>query len=174
MAKKQLKEGKLKGCKGSKCSACCCDDDLVEEWVVEYMAFHDRMKDYWLSKGIRIEFLDDRVKFHDCSDGKECKFIKYSPSKDIDFRPIDCKIYPYVVDWNMIDFDKKIVHLYFWDEDCPLVKNAAIPAEFKKEVEKIIKQGFSSVFHGAKFKVKFMNKAFKNHRRYKFQFKLDS
>jgi len=29
-------------------------------------------------------------------------------NKDIDPRPIDCKIYPFVVDWDSIDFDKKI------------------------------------------------------------------
>ncbi len=65
------------------------------------------------------------------------------------------------------------MHLYFWDEDCPLAKNNSILPEFKVEVEEIIKQGFSSVFHGTKFKIKFINKVFKNHRRYKFQLKLD-
>lgn len=159
---------------GDKCNACCCDDDLVEEWIIEYMAFHDRMKDFLLSKGIEIEFINDRVKYKNCSDGKECKFIKYSPSKTLDLRPIDCKIYPYLVDWNTIDFDKKIVNLYFWDNTCPLAKNNSISPEFKKEVEEIIKYDFSSLFHGARFKVKFINKVFKKHRFYNFQLKLDS
>ena len=174
MAKKQLKEGKIKGCEGSRCNACCCDNDLVEEWVIEYMTFHDRMKDYWLSTGIKMEFVNDVIRYRNCSDGKECKFIKYSPNKDIDLRPIDCKIYPYVVDWNMIDFDKKIVHLYFWDNDCPLAKSKSIPAEFKKEVKEIIEYGFAALFDGAKFKVEFVNKVFKNHRDFKFQLKLDA
>jgi len=171
---RHFKEGKLKGCLGSKCSNCCCDDDLVEEWIIEYMAFHDRMKDFLISKGIGIGFINDRVKYSNCSDGKECKFIKYSPNKEIDIRPIDCKIYPYLVDWNTIDFDKKIVKLYFWDNDCPLVRANSITEEFKKEVEGILKNDFSSLFHGARFKIKFMNKVFKKHRFYNFQLKLNS
>ncbi|MCX6761271.1 MAG: hypothetical protein NTY33_00275 [Candidatus Moranbacteria bacterium] len=174
MARKQLKEGKINGCKGYRCSSCCCDDDLVEEWALEFMAFHDRMKNYWLSKGIKIEFLDDRVRFRNCSDGKECKFITYSPNKEIDSRPIDCKIYPYLVDWDTIDFDKKIVHLYFWDEDCPLVKDGLVSQKFKKEIEEIIKYNFSLLFHGAKFEVRFVNKILKNHRFYNFKLKLAS
>jgi len=174
MSKKQFKEGKIVGCLGAKCNKCCCDDDLVEEWIIEYLAFHDRMKDFLISKGINIEFINDRVKYRNCSDGKECKFIKYSTSKKIDSRPIDCKIYPFIVDWNMIDFDKKIVNLYYWDNDCPMVKNKNISVEFKKEVEEIIKNDFSFLFHGARFKVKFMDKVFKKHRFYNFQLKLNS
>lgn len=173
MAKKH-KEGKLDGCKGSKCNNCCCDDDLVEEWICEYLAFHERMKDHLLSKGIKIEFINDRVKYRNCSDGKECKFIKYSLNKEIDMRPIDCKIYPYIVDWNMVDFDKRVVKLFYWDDDCPLVRSNSISKEFKKEVENIIKVDFGILFYGLRFKVKFMNKVFKRHHFYNFQLKMNS
>jgi len=174
MAKKQYKEGVLKGCKGAECNFCCCDDDLVEEWIVEYATFHEQMKDYLLSLGIKIEFVNDRVKYSNCSDGKECKFIKYSINKDLDLRPIDCKIYPFLVDWNTIDFDKKIVELYFWDNDCPLAKEKKISDDFKKEVENIIKRDFAKLFHGMHFKIEFMNKVFEKHRFYNFQLKLDA
>jgi hypothetical protein len=158
MAKRLYKEGKLKGCEKSKCVSCCCDDDRVEEWIIEYVAFHERMKDYLLSLGIKIEFINDRVQYHNCSDGEECKFIKYSPNKDLDLRPIDCKIYPFAVDWNTIDFDKKIIKLYYWDGDCPLVASKAIPENFKKEVENIVKYNFAELFCGMRFKIKFINK----------------
>ncbi|MDO9399274.1 MAG: hypothetical protein Q7T79_01105 [bacterium] len=171
MTKKQFKEGELEGCLGAKCNSCCCDDGLVEEWIIEYMAFHDRMKDFLISHGIKIKFIDDRVKYSNCSNGKECKFLKYSLNKEIDLRPIDCKIYPFLVDWNTIDFDKKIVNLYYWGNECPMVKNKTISKEFKNKVEEIIKSNFAFLFHSASFNVVFMNKVFKKHRFYKFSIK---
>lgn len=161
MIKRQFIEGKLRGCKKSACKQHCCDDDEVQEWVDEYFAFHDRMKDYLKSLGIKIEFRDDRVNFKNCSDGRNCKFLKYSANKDIDPRPIDCKIYPYEVDWDSIDFDNKVVSLYYWDNSCPIVKKRAIPKNFKQEVEGIIKREFAVLFHGARFSVKFVNRVHK-------------
>ncbi len=158
LKRKQFFEGKIKGCKGIKCGCSCCDDDMVEEWVNEYFLFHEALKDLLESHGVKIIFAGDRVRFKNCSTGKECKFIKYSSNKDRDLRPIDCKIYPYQVDWGSIDFDKKIVNLYFWDKDCPLTKNNKIPQDFKKEVEAIIKRNFAVLFYGANFKVRFINK----------------
>jgi hypothetical protein len=155
---KQYKEGIIKNCSKEKCKCSCCDDDQVQEWVNEYFAFHEKMKDYLVSIGMKIRFEGDRVWFKNCSDGKDCKFIKYSINNDVDLRPIDCKIYPYVVDWDTIDFDKKIVNLYYWDNDCPLVKNGQIPKEFTEEVEKIIKRDFHFLFYGTQFKVKFIKK----------------
>lgn len=143
------------------CQACCCDDDQVQEWLNEYFAFHERMKDFLISKGVGIKFNGDRVNFKNCSDGKNCKFLKYSLNKNIDSRPIDCKIYPYVVDWEDIDFDKKIAKLYYWDNEYPLVKNNSISEEFKKEVEKIVKRDFAILFYGARFEIKFMRKVHK-------------
>jgi hypothetical protein len=161
MAKKQFVEGALKHCQRSSCKNTCCDDDQVEEWVNEYFAFHERIKDYLLSLGIKIFFKGDRVFFKNCSDGKNCKFLKYSLNKDIDPRPIDCKIYPYEVDWDTFDSGKKIVTLHYWDNDCPLVRKNAIPEKFKKEVEYIIKRDFAVLFYGSKFEVKFKNKVHK-------------
>jgi hypothetical protein len=163
MSKKQYVEGLIKRCQKAKCACTCCDNDEVEEWLFEYFAFHERMKDHLTSIGIKIDFFGDRVRFTNCSDGKDCKFLKYSLNKDIDPRPIDCKIYPFVVDWPSIDFDNKIVRLYFWDKDCPLVKNNKISQEFKKEVENIIKRNFAVLFYNAQFKIKFSNKIFKYH-----------
>lgn len=160
--KDQYKEGIIKTCKKEKCECPCCDDDKVEEWEIEFFAFHERIKDYLISKGIKIHFKGDRIEFKNCSDGKTCKFLKFSTNKDIDLRPIDCKIYPFVVDWNTIDFDKKIVNLYFWDKTCPLVRKNKIPKEFKKEVESIIKRDFFLLFYGAKFRVKFISKNHKH------------
>lgn len=158
MQKKQCVEGALKQCRKSYCKKSCCDDDQVEEWINEYFAFHERIKDYLASLGIKIKFSGDRVYYKNCSDGKNCKFLKYSLNKDIDPRPIDCKIYPYEIDWDCMDFDNKIVNLFYWDNDCPLVKNKSIPKEFKKEVESIVKREFAVLFYGAKFTVKFINK----------------
>lgn len=158
MAKGQYFEGKLNKCHGVACNQCCCDDDQVEEWFVEYFAFHDRMKDYLKSLGIEINFKGDRVEYKNCSDGKNCKFLKYSLNKQIDPRPIDCKIYPFKVDWDTIDFDKKIVYLYFWDETCPLIKEGKISKSFKTEVENIIKRDLAALFNSAVFTVKIISK----------------
>ena len=155
MEKKQYVEGELKGCKKHECPQTCCDDDQVEEWVNEYFAFHERMKEHLLSLGIKIHFVRDRVRFTNCSNGKECKFLKHSLNKDIDPRPIDCKIYPFVVDWGTIDFNNKIVKLNYWDDTCPLIKNNGITKEFKKEVETILKRDFAVLFYGARFDIKF-------------------
>lgn len=103
----QYMEGKLTGCKEADCECTCCDDDEVQEWIDEYFAFHERLKDHLKSLGIKINFTGDRVNFTNCSDGKKCKFLKYSTNKDVDLRPIDCKIFPFIVDWDSIDFDKK-------------------------------------------------------------------
>lgn len=158
MPKGQYIEGKLEGCMRDSCRDTCCDDDQVEEWVNEYFAFHDRMKDHLKSLGIKIEFVRDRVRFKNCSDGKLCKFLKYSLNKGIDPRPIDCKIFPFAVDWDSIDFGKKIVRLYYWDDSCPLVKNNSIPDDFREEVGMIIKRDFAVLFCGATFSVEFVNK----------------
>ena len=158
MKSKQFVEGALKECKKDFCEDTCCDDDHVEEWANEFFAFHERMKDHLTSNGIKIKFAGDRVQFKNCSDGKRCKFLKHSLNKDIDPRPIDCKIFPFWVDWNSIDFDKKIVNLYYWDDSCPLVKNNSVPNEFRKEVENIIKRDFAVLFYGAIFTVNFVNK----------------
>ena len=160
--KTQYLEGKLAGCGRYKCNFSCCDDGLVMEWVNEYFLFHERLKDNITNWGIKIIFKDDRVIFENCSDGKNCKFLKYSSNKDIDLRPIDCKIYPYVVDWEDINFDDKIVKLFYWDKDCPLVKNNAITKEFKNEVEMIIKRDFAVLFYGAQFKIEFLDKVKRN------------
>ncbi len=157
----QYVEGKLEGCKKDSCEDTCCDDDQVEEWVNEYFAFHERIKDHLTSLGIKIKFIGDRVRFKNCSDGSKCKFLKHSLNKDLDPRPIDCKIYPFVVDWDSIDFNNKKVRLYYWDDSCPLVKNNSIPEEFKREVEMIIKRDFAVLFYGARFKVEFVDKVHK-------------
>lgn len=159
--KEQYIEGGLEGCKKDFCEDTCCDDDEVEEWTNEYFAFHERIKDYLTSVGIKIEFIGDRVRFKNCSDGKHCKFLKHSLNKDIDPRPIDCKIFPFIVDWNSIDFDNKIVNLYYWDGSCPLVKNNSIPKEFRREIENIIKRDFAVLFYGARFTIKFINEVYK-------------
>ncbi|MFA6419340.1 MAG: hypothetical protein WCW13_00920 [archaeon] len=157
MKNDQFVEGLLEGCKKANCECTCCDGDQVEEWVNEYFAFHERTKDYLAEIGIKISFVGDRVRFENCSDGKECKFLKFSLNKDIDPRPIDCKIFPYVVDWEDIDFDNKIVHLYYWDKTCPLTKKDLVPESFRKEVESIIKRDFAVLFYGTRFKVVFVN-----------------
>jgi len=159
--KKQKIEGQIATCKGSACSKTCCDDDEVQDWMHEYFAFHEPIKQLIKSWGIEIKFKGDRVNFKQCSDGASCKFLKYAPDKNIDPRPIDCKIYPFFVDWDNIDFDKKIVALYYWDHDCPLVRNKTIPDSFKEEVEQIIKRDFKKIFFGAVFEIKFINKVYK-------------
>lgn len=157
MNKKQFTEGVLKGCAKEKCACSCCDNDKVEEWIIEYFAFHERLKDHLIKSGIKMEFINDRVRFKNCSDEEKCKFLLFSTNKDIDPRPIDCKIYPFAVDWKNIDFDKKTVNLLLWDHDCPVAKNKKIPKEFKEEVKKIIKRDFAVLFYGARFKVNFSN-----------------
>ena len=157
MEKEQIVEGKLTGCNGDLCKTTCCDDNRVEEWANEYFAFHERIKDHISSLGIKIDFIGDRVQFKNCSDGKKCKFLLNSLNKDVDPRPIDCKIYPFTVDWKSIDFDNKIVRVYYWDKGCPLVINNSIPEDFKKEVENIIRRDFGFLFYGAKFKVEFID-----------------
>jgi len=156
--KKQLFEGKIQGCQQYKCGCSCCDEDQVEEWANEYFLFHEPIKENLIAHGVKMIFNGDRVEFKNCSTGTECKFIKYSLNKDRDARPIDCKIYPYCVDWNKIDFNNKVVNLYYWDNDCPLVKNKKIPEKFKKEVVDIIKRDFAVLFYGAIFDVNFINK----------------
>jgi len=157
MQKKQVKEGKLKGCRGYRCNCGCCNDQEVDEWINEYYAFHDQIKDAIVSRGIGMQFIGDRVFFTNCSDGKNCKFLDCSSDKSIDLRPIDCKIYPYAVDWDTIDFDKKIVKLYYWDKECPLANSNSISSEFKREVAKILDRDFTMLFFGAKFKFQFVN-----------------
>ena len=110
------------------------------------MKFHDKQKAHLQKHGIKIQFKKDRVEFTNCSNGKECKFIKYALDKDIDPRPIDCKIYPFSVDRHNIDFDKKIVHLYLWSVKCPIVRMKAHLESFKKEAERIIKRDFALLF----------------------------
>jgi hypothetical protein len=162
--KKQNFEGKLRNCKRDKCTCSCCDDDEVQEWVIEYLSFHERLKDFLKEQGITIGFTGDRVFFKNCSDGHQCKFLKYSLNKDIDPRPIDCKIYPFAVDWETIDFDNKIVNLYYWDDECPLIKKN-IPLSFKKSVESILSRDFACLFHGIQFKFKFNNEIFPSQRK---------
>lgn len=156
----QTFEGKLKICPKEKCNCSCCNDDEVQEWVIEFLAFHERFKDFLKKQGIVIKFVEDRVFFKNCSDGKQCKFLKYSLNKNIDPRPIDCKIYPYAVDWETIDFNKKIINLYYWDNECPLVKEE-IPQSFKKDVENILKRDFAYLFYGINFEIKFIDKPLK-------------
>ncbi|MFH1822772.1 MAG: hypothetical protein ABH830_03660 [Patescibacteria group bacterium] len=160
MSKNQYAEGKITGCKGIDCERACCDDGEVTEWVNEYFVFHDRLKDYLESIGVKIYFKGDRVYFENCSDGKEYKFFKYTLNNNIDPRPIDCKIYPYCVDWEDIDFNKKKVKLCIWDKNCPLVKNRNITEDFRKDVENIIKRDFSLLFYGANFSVEFNDSVF--------------
>ena len=157
-SKKQYMEWLSLWCAGSKCKYSCCDDDSVQERVIEFLKFHDREKEYLKNHGIKINFKKDRVEFTNCSTGKECKFIKYALNKDIDPRPIDCKIYPFSVDRHNIDFDKKIVRLYLWSVKCPIVHIKANLNDFKKEVKMIIKRDFAALFDGANFTVKFMDK----------------
>jgi len=154
---KQAKECNLKKCPGFRCGCTCCDDDEVEEWIVEYCVFHERMKDFLISKGIKIEFCDDRVRFKNCSDGKKCKFLKYALNKEIDPRPIDCKIYPFAVDWHTIDFEKRLVNIMYCDYDCPLIKTGEISKSFKDDVVKILRRDFSMLFYGMEFIFKFKN-----------------
>lgn len=155
MKKKQIKEGKLKGCLGMKCKCTCCDDDEVEEWINEYLFFHDRIKDFIKSKGIEIEFVDDRVRFKKCSDGKHCKFLQFPLNKGLDMRPIDCKIYPFAVDWHTIDFDKKIVNILYCDNDCLFVQKKLIDDDFRKEVVDILRRDFTLLFYGVDFEFRF-------------------
>jgi hypothetical protein len=154
--KKQKFEGKIKNCDRNLCKFPCCDDGEVVEWINEYLAFHERIKDWLTEHGIKIKFCGDRVKFYNCSDGKNCKFIKYSLNKDIDPRPIDCKICPDIVDWNNIDFDKKQVNLYLWNKDCSVVLKG-IPKNFKQTVRKILERDFAYLFYGLKFKINFID-----------------
>jgi hypothetical protein len=155
MVKEQYIEGKIDGC--SNCWTTCCDDNQVEEWINEYFAFHERLKDHLTSLEIKIKFVNDRVQFTNCAEGKKCKFLLNSLNKDIDPRPIDCKIYPFAVDWKSIDFDKKLVSLYYWDKGCPLIINNSIPQKFKEEVENIIKRDFAVLFYGTRFNVEFID-----------------
>ena len=145
----------LKECQKCGCKRNCCDDDCVEEWIIEFFHFHEKMKDFLISHGIKMSFDGDRVHFKDCSEGKECKFLKYAQDKTADPRPIDCKIYPYNVDWDNMDFDKKVVILYCHDTRCPMIKNEKVDKELRKEVERIIKRDFSLLFNGAQFEVEF-------------------
>jgi hypothetical protein len=149
-------EGRLEGCQRNACRSTCCDDDRVEEWVNEYLRFHAPMKEHLRALGIHISFVGDRVSFTNCTDGKNCKFLKYAPDKMKDPRPIDCKIFPYAVDWPTIDFDKMRVNVYYWDNSCPLVREHAIPEEFRHEVERIIRRDFKEIFCGADFTVRFV------------------
>lgn len=170
---KQYKECQLEKCAQAECECSCCDDDQVEEWVNEYFAYHERFKDYLKKMGVKIKFIGDRVRFTSCSDGKNCKFLKYSLNKDIDPRPIDCKIYPYTVDWDSIDFDKKIIKLFYWDDRaCPLIKNYPISDKFKDEVKTILKRDFAFLFYGARFSIEFADKPRKNKKQFDNRFEL--
>ncbi|MDD5193803.1 MAG: hypothetical protein PHF67_04440 [Candidatus Nanoarchaeia archaeon] len=162
MEKEQFIEGKIPACYGSLCPVACCDDNRVEEWINEYFAFHERIKDHITSLGIKIEFVGDRVQFKNCSDGKNCKFLTNSLNKEIDPRPIDCKIYPFCIDWNSIDFNNKIIKVYYWDKGCPLVINNSIPKDFKNEVENILVRDLGFLFYGTKFKIEFIDEVLKD------------
>lgn len=162
----QYMEGKLEGCLGKNCKSSCCDDKRVEEWIPEYSFFHASIKDYLISKGINMRFHGKRrdlVRFTNCSDpiDRSCKFLKYATNRDVDPRPIDCKIYPYAVDWKTIDFKKGIVKVYLWDRGCPLVKVNAIPESFRNQVNMILGRDFGRIFHGMKFEFKYVNKVLK-------------
>lgn len=158
MKRKSVKEGLIKACGGCQCGCSCCDYKEVEEWIIEYCAFHDRVKDYLKEKGVKLKFVSDVVRFYNCSDGKNCKLVKYATNKQIDLRPIDCKIYPYAVDWHTIDFDKRTIKICWWDNDCPLVKNKQTPADFKEEVMRILRRDFSLLFYGMDFSFEFVDK----------------
>ena len=154
-SEEQFLEEDLKKCKETKCDAKCCDNiSPVREWVAEYFIFHDKIRDKLVSNGVKIDFKEGKFFFERCFNKGECSFLKYSP-RGVDLRPIECKIYPYRVNWRGVDFNKKIVILFCINESCPLVKNKKEDKEYRKEIEKIIKRNFALFFNGAQFEVQF-------------------
>jgi hypothetical protein len=155
LGEEQFLEEDLKKCKETKCDAkCCYNISPVKEWVAEYFMFHDKIRDKLVSDGVKIDFREGRFFFERCFNKGKCSFLKHSP-EGVDLRPIECKIYPYRVDWHSVDFDNKIVILFCIDGNCPLVKDKAENERYKKEVERIIKRDFALLFNGAQFEVAF-------------------
>jgi len=152
----QFLEEDLEKCKKMNCNANCCHNiSPIKEWIVEYFMFHDKIKNELISDGVKINFKEEKVFFENCSLGKmKCSFLKHSP-EGVDLRPIECKIYPYRVDWHSVDFDNKVVILFCIDENCPLVKDKTENEKYKKEIERIIKRDFALLFNGAQFGVAF-------------------
>ena len=154
--KEQFLEKDLERCKKMNCNAECCHNiSPVREWIVEYFTFHDKIRDKLISSGVKINFKEDKVFFENCSPGKrECSFLKHSP-ENVDLRPLECKIYPYRMDWHNVDFDKKSVILFCVDGNCPLVRENKKDEEYRREIEKIIKRDFAKLFNGVEFEVQF-------------------
>jgi hypothetical protein len=167
----QYMEGGLDGCLGNGCKVSCCDDKRVEEWVPEFSTFHRVFKDYLRSLGVNITFgvqievpgsrnnsvRQDLVQFTNCSEDGKCKFLRYAPNRDIDPRPIDCKIYPYAVDWKTIDWDRNVFKVHLWDNGCPVVESdSGIPQSFRDKVTYILKRDFKTLF-GADFSFEYVN-----------------
>ena len=154
--KKQFLDEDLEMCAKMNCDARCCQNIYpVKEWVAAYFMFHDGIKDKLIADGVGISFKGEKVFFENCSPGtKQCNFLKHSP-EGVDLRPLECKIYPYKADWHSVDFERKVVILFCINDDCPLAKNKTEDENFRKEIEKIIKQYFAKLFNGAEFEVEF-------------------
>lgn len=57
LPRKQYIEGVLPECKKHLCERSCCDDGEVMEWINEYFALHERIKEHLIFKGIKIKLL---------------------------------------------------------------------------------------------------------------------
>lgn len=157
---KQYVEGLLRGCARSACSTSCCDNHRVEAWTPEWYAFHALQRNHFESYGVRFSqardgrHRSDVIRFRNCSEDGRCKLILYAPDRDVDPRPIDCKIYPYAIDWESIDLRRNEVYVGFWDKTCPMIAQG-IPPSFRNQVTKILRRDLARLFNNTVFDMKF-------------------
>ncbi len=141
-------EGELKGCKGAACEVGCCDDGAATLWVDELRLFPENIQQQLQEQGVTLTQLNDRVVLSNCSVDKQCAFSLIGSKKD--YRPMDCKIYPYSIDRSGLDVLNAKVHLYFWDDICPVVVDNAVDDAFKHAVVQIVEHDFYTIY-GRKF-----------------------
>jgi hypothetical protein len=141
-------EGELKGCKGAACEVGCCDDGAASMWLDELRLFPEKVQQQIQDLGVELEQVNDRLLLTNCSVNKECVFTLIGSKKD--HRPMDCKIYPYSIDRSGLDALNNQVHLYFWDNLCPVVIDNQVDEGFKQGVINIVEHDFLALY-GRKF-----------------------
>ncbi len=133
-------DGRLESCLGSFCPVSCCSRGYAEPIDDFFNSYLGQNLDELWNLGIFFEFRDGKVWFKNCSDGEECKVLKYLGDGG-DVRSIVCKIFPYVHNWLQYGDDKfPAVFL----KPCPAtMPGHTVPKKFTTEVLRLVSEHYS-------------------------------